>query len=300
MTYIKKYLEHRGDKMIKFMKYEIKGSYKFILGLLAIVLIASSIIQVNIYSILKTSGLIQGGQGEIFQGFLIGLSVLVIFGAFLTTYFYIIGLFRKDLYEDRGYLTYTLPLTGNEIVGAKLFTAIVYNLVLSLVIFSFNLILASILFGSGWIEEVKYFLSLMDMGLISSLLFSGFIFIGISFILGTILVYFSISLSKVSVKNKKIGGLWFIIFLIINGLVSYLSLKISYIFPYYMDVVNFRISHLYDIFILPGFDEGFSQLLIYGSNYHGYINIAGLLFEILAIVGGFLATSYLIEKKINL
>ena len=35
--------------MRKFMKYEIKGSYKFVLGIIAVLLVASTIIQYNIY-----------------------------------------------------------------------------------------------------------------------------------------------------------------------------------------------------------------------------------------------------------
>jgi hypothetical protein len=39
MNFIKKYSENRRIKMGKYIKYEIKGSYKFVLGVLALVLI---------------------------------------------------------------------------------------------------------------------------------------------------------------------------------------------------------------------------------------------------------------------
>ena len=48
MIYIRKYLD-RVIEDEKFMKYEFKGTYKFILGILAIVILASTIIQFNIY-----------------------------------------------------------------------------------------------------------------------------------------------------------------------------------------------------------------------------------------------------------
>lgn len=37
---------------------------------------------------------------------------MTLFGTALVVFLYIVGSFRKELYEDRGYLTFTLPLTG--------------------------------------------------------------------------------------------------------------------------------------------------------------------------------------------
>lgn len=86
--------------MGRYIKYEIKGSYKFILGVLALVLIL--ITGIFAYSI-------NVDEGSVLGGMFVGLSTLVIFGTLLTTFLYIVGSFRKELYEDRGYLTFTLP-----------------------------------------------------------------------------------------------------------------------------------------------------------------------------------------------
>ena len=87
--------------MGRYIKYEIKGSYKFILGVLALVLILTTVLYTYIAK--KESSPV------------IALASMIIFGTALTTFLYIVGSFRKELYEDRGYLTFTLPLTGHEI-----------------------------------------------------------------------------------------------------------------------------------------------------------------------------------------
>ncbi len=60
------------------MKYELKGNYKFILGVLALVLILTTGIYVYIANANEGSAL-----GVTFMG----LSILVIFGTLLTTFF---------------------------------------------------------------------------------------------------------------------------------------------------------------------------------------------------------------------
>lgn len=283
--------------MKKYMKYEIKGSYKFILGILAIVIIASTFIQMNVKSTML--GLDQptsmGNSMTGFKAFTMGMSVLIIFGAFLTAFFHIVGSFKKELYEDRGYLTFTLPLSGNQIVGAKLIVATLWFIVLGATIILYNLLLSLILYGGDWLGVAKELLSMVNAGGISLGILSG-----ISSILTLILIYFSIALSKVSFKNKKLGGLWFIVFLILNGIAGYITLKLSSIAPYYLNLNGFEILPHYQLDILSGFDRGMGNLMIIGNNFDAYINIVGLLSQIVMGIGTFLGTGYLIEKKIDL
>ena len=199
--------------MKKYIKYEIKGSYKFILGIIAILIIASTIVQWNIKSVTDLNNpASMAGNMTAFKGLMLIVSVLVIFGAFLVAFFHIIGSFRKELYEDRGYLTFTLPLTGNQIVGSKLIVAMLWFTALGLVILSYNLILGLALFGGSWVDVAKELFSMINTGVFSLGIVSG-----LSSILTLILIYFSIALSRVSIRNKKIGGIWFIVFLILNN-----------------------------------------------------------------------------------
>ena len=281
--------------MKKYMKYEIKGSYKFVLGIIAILIIASTIIQWNIKVGMDKVLLYGDGSPTNFAGLMMGVSVLVIFGAFLVAVFHIIGSFRKELYEDRGYLTFTLPLTGNQIVGSKLIVAGLWFTALGLAILSYNLLLALILFGGSWIDFAKELFSMIN---------SGVFLLGILSVVGSILtlllIYFSIALSRVSIRNKKIGGIWFIVFIILNTLTGYITMKISSAIPYYLTLDGFKVLHYFELGILSDFPNIIGDLIMFGNNNLAYINIVGFLSYIVMSIGAFLGTGYLIEKKIDL
>ena len=108
--------------MRKYMKYELKGTYRFMLAIILVVLVATSGIQIYTSNMLDQPS----APGGIFMA-LMGFAV---FGAFIASIFYLIGNFRKELYEDRGYLTFTLPLSGNQILGAKTIIALMWSALL--------------------------------------------------------------------------------------------------------------------------------------------------------------------------
>lgn len=292
--------------MRKYMKYEIKGTYKFILGILALVLIASTVIQLNILSEINAIETTGGFASDGFRALMLITSILVIFGAFLTAFFFIVGSFRKELYDDRGYLTFTLPLTGNQILGSKLLVSLLWYIVLGAGIVIYNMVLSLILFENDWSYVIRTIFQSIDLSFISVLI------IGIiSTIVTLILIYFSIALSRVTIRNKKIGGVWFIVFIVLNMMVTFLTYKFSGLFPYYLNMSNFSIEHIYNInTFMAGaansfnsmeiLSNGSNALMFMGSDFKPYLNIFGNLFQILIIVAGFLGTGYLIEKKIDL
>lgn len=289
--------------MKKFMKYEIKGTYKFILGILLVVLIASTVIQLGLQSDIKQLDRSTSFVNSSFGGLMLLTSILVIFGAFLTAFFYIIGSFRKELYEDRGYLTFTLPLTGKQILASKLLVSLLWYLVLGAGIIIYNIVLSLILFGNEWIYIVRT---------IAENINPGFVSVGVVSILSTlvtlILIYFSISLSKVSIRNKKIGGIWFIVFIVLNMIITTIIFKISTSLPYYLSLSDFSISHIYNIAAAaPGASSGLvvlgneaNALMFMGSDFKPYLNVFGSLFQLLVVIIGFLATGYLIENKVDI
>ncbi|MGJ0847684.1 hypothetical protein SAMN02745784_03046 [Tissierella praeacuta DSM 18095] len=285
--------------MRKYMKYEIKGSYKIILGIIAMVLIASTIIQVNISGQIKLDSADSANTINGFGTFMLVVSISVIFGAFLTAFFQIIGSFRKELYEDRGYLTFTLPLTGNEILGAKLLVAITWFLVLGISIVAYNLLLGALLYGSQWtnfINSIRQIIGNANIEIFSIAMVSL-----LSAIVTLILIYFSMALSRVNIRNKKIGGLWFIIFIVLNSLVSYFIVKIVNALPYFLSLDSFKILHSYELNFLPRLGNiAKHQIILFGNNFDVYINVFGILSMLIIGISAFLATGYLIEKKIDL
>lgn len=272
--------------MLKYMKYEIKGSYKYILGILALVMILIT----GLYS--YVSNVKEGSAaGNIF----IALSIMILFGTALATFLFIVGSFRKELYEDRGYLTFTLPLTGNQIVGSKLIVALLWFFILAIVIALYNVLMA---FSFSPFElnlldlftEITQNVSVLEIAyMLVTTVFSGVNML--------ILIYFSMALSKVTFRHKRIGALWFVIFLILSGILGYGQMMISELLPYYLDLETFSIEAMTDdSYNMNIENNGFS----FGVNPSITTNLAGSLYIIILTVALFLGTGHLIEKKIDL
>ncbi|GFN36535.1 hypothetical protein [Tepidimicrobium xylanilyticum] len=276
--------------MGKLMKYEIKGSYKFILGVLALVLILTT----GIYAYIVNN---KGGSpaGALF----VGLSVLIIFGSLLTTFLYIVSSFRKELYEDRGYLTFTLPLTGNQVLGAKLIVALMWFTILAIVIVVYHLIMLSI-FAPTEFSISQLFSRATSAALPYKEIITTIILGFINGTLTLILIYFSMALSRVTFRNKKIGGFWFVVFLVLNGIITYSQIKIAQLIPYYLDISTFTIGSM-DI-LSHGFHVDVDRYGIMMAGDFGNIlfNIPSFIYSIIIGIVMFLGTGYLIENKIDI
>ncbi len=276
--------------MGRYIKYEIRGSYKFILGVLALVLILTT----GIYAYISNAR-----EGSALGATFTGLSVLVIFGTLLTTFLYIVNSFRKELYEDRGYLTFTLPLTGNQILGAKLIVAFMWFVLLGVAIAIYNGIMV-LSFSPVKIKISELFSMLKNM----NIPYRELVVFGLTAIIGgvstLILIYFSMALSRVTFRNKKIGGFWFVIFLVLSGIVTYGQVKVIQLLPYYLDLNTFKIasSHM----LSYGFNITINNggLIMNGDLGGTILNIAGFIYSIVIGVLMFLGTGYLIENKIDL
>lgn len=286
--------------MLKFIKYEIKGNYRFILGILALVLIASSIIQAVIFRDVRSGDITF--SGGLFEGMISLVSILVLFGAALVAFINIVGSFKKELYEDRGYLTFTLPLSGHQILGAKLIVAFLWYTILNVVTGLYNLILATTIFKIEWSTLIDLLGRYGGEGIVT-ILYRVFILSmisGIIMILYTLIfIYFSMTIGKISFRNVKIGGLWFIIFLVTFSLSNVVIGKLGNAFPIYLNMESLRLSNL---------DLGMTNPVYYGSmsfflkDMGNFINI-NLIPDFLNIVFGclvFLATGYLLDRKIDL
>src|SRR5690625_4953700 len=110
--------------MFKLMKYEIKGTYKFVLATILVVALATAGIQ---YMFHNMKVYMEAGN-MLLNTLLLPLLSIVIMAASISFIVFLIQSFRKELYEDRGYLTFTLPLSGRKILGCKFITAILWNI----------------------------------------------------------------------------------------------------------------------------------------------------------------------------
>lgn len=285
--------------MLKYLKYELMGTYRFMISaILAMVVTLSS------GRLLVNYVMNQYGDGNLIQSPIIGLAFavmgFVLIGAIISIFFYIISSFRKELYEDRGYLTFSLPLSGSQILGAKLLSALIWITLLGVVSLTTFLVVALIgsdIVPSEIFEMLKYMFKDNGIGLTLLLIITGIV----STITLLLQIYFSITLSRVSIKNRKIGGFWIIVFLILNSITTYATVLATKIIPYYLDLNSFKLIRNVEgfsgnntsIFMSPG---GMMTSEILGTT----ANIGAGLFSLILIICLFLGTSYLLEKKLDI
>ncbi|WP_018664186.1 ABC-2 transporter permease [Heyndrickxia acidiproducens] len=275
--------------MFKYMKYELKGTYKFILGVLALVFVLLT--GMYAYST-RADSLFH--SVDLFMP----IGVILLFGAALTAFLYIVGSFRKELYEDSGYLTFTLPLTGNQILGSKLIAALFWFMVLGISVALYNFIM--VLIFSPFDLNLSKLFSAISQGISIKASFYMILSMACSGVSVLLLIYFSMTLSKVTFRNKKIGGVWFVIFVILSGVLGYMDLEISRLIPYYLDLNTFHVQtpDLHnDLFQVQHQNNGLTLGI---SSGFAVTNIASFVYNFVLMIALFLGTGYLIEKKINL
>lgn len=290
--------------MGKLMKYELRGLMKFIIGVMIILLISSFVLQYNMFSLMDVQA--DGGyvemQGEtesIMKPLLTGLSAMVLWGSYLVSFFYIVNSFNKEITEDKGYLTFTLPVTGGQILGSKLFSAMIYFVLLVVGLVLFNAIIGIFFMARTGVdfpigEIMSYIRESVGLKEIRMVLF-----LGIAGLFSTayslISIYFAMTVRKIIFGGKRMNGLWFIIFMIMSSLLAVLILNLSMNFPYYLDIYNMKVT------TLPSVSGGMMQQLTIMGDLGGFnINIAQMFLEILSMAGLYFGTSYLLEKKIEI
>ncbi|MGM0396975.1 MAG: hypothetical protein ACQEP4_07960 [Bacillota bacterium] len=281
--------------MFKYAKYELKGTMKFLLGAIILALVASTGIQLFINREATETMRYLGGrlvESDLIAFLLVAL-IFIVFGALIGGMVYLIASFRKELYEDRGYLTFSLPLSGGQLLGSKLLVALFWLTLMGISIVLYNLALAQILigqnlFGDIWstMREIDNFGFLFTGSIITSLMESA---------VTLLLVYFAITISRVSIKSRKIGSLWFMLFIVMTSVIAYIQELIAKLLPMYLDLSTMGIIGQREAYIM-GIDSQFGGTL----SIQGVVSIPGLLFQILLAVGIFFATAYMLDNKIDI
>ena len=285
--------------MFKLIKYEIKGCYKFFLGAILTMMLALTILQVNHRNQILNNYRPED-QNVVMQIFT-SLSIISLIILLTAIVIYLINAFKKDLDTDQGYLTFSLPLNGYEVIGAKLATAVITLLATAFLLVAYNQILSSLIFT----KELSYSYTLFESLLQPLFLKVGF-FSFIALITSLLLIYLAIALSKVSLKNRKIGGYWFIIFIGLIILVGSLENTFSEAIPLYMDIdtINFTTTMPTHTFIEQTnlLSTSWINNFIIQNYYQAktYLNVTNFIVKIFTIIAAFVATGYLLDNNIDL
>ncbi|MBU3194039.1 hypothetical protein [Clostridium algidicarnis] len=252
--------------MFKYLKYELKGSYKLPIGLLVIMALWCPILYSRI------------GKWDI--QIISTLTFLTCFAALLVAFIYIIHLYKQDFSDERGYLTFTLPLNGKSILCGKLLLSFIWLIVASI---------ASISFIS--IIYIKGLNTTFGQISITLPLLIPFIYMVVGLLTTILTIFISITLSKVAFRNKRIGGISFVIFILLNTAIGFLNLQLVKLFPQSIELPGGRI-----VSIVSSSMNGSNNL----GGFYSYINIVTAIFYLVVIVGLFTFNSYLIDKKLDL
>ncbi|MBZ9633844.1 hypothetical protein [Clostridium sp. FP1] len=249
--------------MFKLIKYELRSNFLTILGSCISVIIA------NLFLMTKR---------DTWDVAVPGFSACIIIGAIIVIFISSLKIMSKYLHGDEGYLFFTLPQSGVSIIASRLITALIQ---ISIVLF------VSILMFNFTVPDKTFFNLFKDFKL-NQVFFSMIVYIWSVFSSLTF-IYFCMVIGKVALKGKKLGKIGsFIIFIVLSIALSWLSTKITSIFP---QTLNFGGSS-----IANNFGASNSGLSISG----GRLNIASTIFDIITFIGFFISTTYLIDKKLDL
>lgn len=191
--------------MFKLVKYELRGNLFTIAGICITIIIANLLLLTR-----KASW----GTNSV-----TGLSIFLAIGAIITIFIYSLTIMSKYLYEDYGYLLFTLPQSGISIILSRLITSLIQITMVVLVSFSCVYLIIGEKISPDFFKILNLnglMLAQCIWGLISFLTY----------------IYFCMIISKVAFRSKKIGKLGsFVAFILLSVLLGWISVKITELFP---------------------------------------------------------------------
>lgn len=254
--------------MLKFIKYDIKGSLKTLLGFLFGGIIASIFVQINI-----NSRMLRAENYNYIKDVIAAVGVLVAAITVISFIVYAINSFNREINSDTGYLTFQTPQKMWKMVASKLIVMGAWSLIYLLVGFYINIILTN-LFQSGSFKGVLEYTEIISN--------DTFYIFTTDIVMVLSLIYLSLSISKTTIKYKKLSWMWILILIALIVATSYLK---KYIFA-------LRPNEL-----LPG------QALLYyplGVELRDGDQIYYVLMNLIFTVVNVYLTGLILDKKINL
>ncbi|MBA5850277.1 hypothetical protein H2684_02965 [Clostridium sp. cel8] len=259
--------------MLKLVKYELKGYYKDFL------IMTCAIILLNLFLCFKINDWTN-------ESIMIA-NMMISFAAYVIVFVWNIKVFSRDIYEDSGYLMFTLPKRGYEILGSKIITCFIQFIMVFAVSSIITVLWAELLnVTSGLVLQVRNTIDFISK--YSSVKFMIFGLLSVIVIYTSYLLtgYLAITLSKVAIKNKKFGKIGsFIIFIILVIAQGKIDKVFQDIFPQTFNI-NVVSSGVNSVFI--------------NSNANLHINISSAVLSVTILIIMFYAVAYLLENKLDL
>ena len=219
------------------------------------------------------------------------LSTVVPFVLILVTLFFVVYDFNKSLYSQQGYLTYSLPVTSNQLLGSKM---IVYGFWMSV---SFAVAIFMMVYFAAYLEQqagdtmqmADLFLGMFDLPSVKHIKIYAFYGLAMFFIFAFSLVsilYFAITASHIRLFQKA-NFVWAIV---IFGVVAIMMLIIT-------SIVD---SHIFINLLL--YDDGTSKIKAGDIMLQNGLSLplSPLFYYVVQDVILFFVTSLIMRKWINI
>jgi len=227
----------------------------------------------------------------------IAISIVVSFLLIFVTFFFVVYDFFKSLFGQQGYLSFTLPVSSNQLLGSKV---IVYGgwLILSYIVFMFTggFLLnytAENIIGQEKISMIESLMSMLGDFPSTTQLIAYAVYVTVLFFVMILsfvsIIYFAITLSHVRILQKH--SLLASIPIFIAAAIAFVSISFKM-----SDIVNFVMIFNDDYTLSFGvLEKGYSVT----SQYAG-MQITPIFAFIILDVAMFFLTSYIMHKKVNL
>lgn len=227
----------------------------------------------------------------------IAISMLVSFLLIFVTFFFVVYDFSKSLFGQQGYLSFTLPVSSNQILGSKV---VVYGgwLFISYAMFMFTVYFMGTytidnIVGQDKVSMLESLMVLLgDFPSITQLV-AYLVYVTVMFFVAifsfVFIVYFAISLAHIRQLQK---------YSLIASVPIFFALAIAFI------AIAAKASDLLNIFLLFNDDHTISisilrDGMIINSQYM-IMPITPIIAFVILDIGMFFATSYVMHKKVNL
>lgn len=247
--------------MMTLLKYEIYRRWRWLVLRYAALIIIGTILLNRVSSPAYQHEFIGESIGKFALTSLVIFIIIIVEG---------INMLKEDLFEECGYLTFTIPKKGRTILASKL--------VLLFLQLSFWTII-SVGFGSIFFSKLPYHEIVQIETQINFYFFPTVLFLLTAFFNFVLMIHFSLTLTKTLLVNKKYSGILSVGIFI---LLAYLIEKVYY-GPFLNQIkhVSMEIGSRANINLLSG---GYTAVFL----------------NLILIAIFFTATAYLLEKKINI
>ncbi len=226
------------------------------------------------------------------------IAILVAFLLIFVSFFFVVYDFNKSLFSPQGYLSFTLPVSSNELLGSKI---IVYGswMVLSYIVFflvTFFLLSygEQYVVGQDRVDTLEMMLvQFMDFPSKSQIIAYAVYYIVRFFALMLTfvsVVYFSLSLAHIRVFEKRSMIFAVIIFFVVSGLLAWISTIPS---DFFQLILQFKSDGSVGLGIVK------PDAYIFADGTMPF-NLNEIIMSLLECVGLFFATSHVMHKMVNI